>query len=158
MFIKLLCVAMAVALMAGNVYAADMKLMEMRDRVYDESTQMKPLLANSQDVVLLGSMWDACLMAMMQLDAYFYMVGIFNEVNEEAAKAQTIDYLIKWLTQMKAANDVNIGNLSTVGMPVQAKTQVHIDRLKNLFFDINKVLDVEIRDLNFLKSRVPKKK
>lgn len=135
-----------------NSYALENSLLEMRNKISLESKQIKALFRESKDIVLMSSMWDSSVMTMMQLDAYFYMIGIFNSVkipNEDAA-----NYLINWLKIIKSTTELNIKSLDAVAETLEPKTKVYKERLKNDFSELNKNIDSELNRIFMLEKAV----
>ncbi|MDD5466097.1 MAG: hypothetical protein PHP73_07170 [Candidatus Omnitrophica bacterium] len=131
-------------------YALENGLFEMRNKISLESKQIKALFLQSKDIVLMSSMWDSSVMTMMQLDAYFYMVGIFNSVkipNEDA-----VNYLINWLKIIKSTSELNIKSLDAVTQTLEPKTKVCKERLRSDFSELNKNIDSELSRVSVLKK------
>lgn len=121
----------------STIYALDSTLMDMRKEIFSNSQEMKAYLKNSKDPILLNSMWDSCIIAVTQLDAYFYIVGIFNTIKKEDLSDASFDYLLNWLNQIKKTNELNIKSLDTVTSTSEPKTKVYILKLKNNFNELN---------------------
>jgi len=151
--ISFLALILAVAF-SLNAYAAldTTSLMELRNKIFQESQALKPLLAESgsKDIILLNSMCDVSIMTMSQLDAYFYMVGIFNSVKDSPGSAAAVGYLVKWLSEVKNGSDTNIKVLASITTPVEAGTTKHIQILSAYYTDLSKQLDAEINKIALL--------
>jgi hypothetical protein len=124
----------------------------MRNKISAESKQIKTLLLESKDMVLMNSMWDSCVITMTQLDAYFYMVGIFNTIKKEDLKGDTINYLTNWLNIIKDTNELNIKSLNTAIQILEPKTKVYKERLKSYFSELNKKIDSELVKISLLRK------
>lgn len=133
-------------------YALDTGLFEMRNKIVVESKQLKSLLLESKDMVLMSSMWDSCVMTMTQLDAYFYMVGIFNSVKNPGD--QTINFLVNWLKIIKSTSDLNIKSLDASTQIVEGRTKTYKEKLKKDFIELNKNIDAELGRVTLLKKVV----
>lgn len=131
-------------------YAAETGLFETRSKISADSKQIKSLLLKSRDMVLMSSMWDSCLMTMTQLDAYFYMVGIFNSVKNPGE--ETINYLINWLKIIRSTSELNIKSLNAETKTLEPKTEVYKERLKTDFGELNKNIDSELSRIFILKK------
>jgi len=141
----------AVVLVSSLAYAVDMSpLVTIRDKFLQEGKEIKPLLTESKDVILLSSMWDSCVMAVSQLNAYFYMVGIYNTVDETMRSYDAVNYLVKWLTEIRATNSVNVKSLDNISIKLDEKSKFHVDKLRGYFEDLNKQIDVELGNLSVL--------
>jgi len=135
-----------------SAHAFETSLLDMRKKISTESTAIKPLLANSKDLLLVSSMWDTCIIAVSQLDAYFHMVGIFNAIKEDSSKPEAIAYLIRWLNEIKKNNVVNIKSLKGVTYPAGPDTKKHMDILINYFSECNVIIDAELKKLSGLRD------
>ncbi|MFH0838765.1 MAG: hypothetical protein V1893_01080 [Candidatus Omnitrophota bacterium] len=134
-------------------YAADSTLVDSRSKIFAQSKEIKSLLPDSKDALLVSSMWDSCVIAMTQLDAYFSIVGIFNTIKKEDLNDNTINYLIDWLMVIKDTNAVNIKSLNSIA-PSEAVTKVHIDKLRSYFIELNNIIDKELIKIGKLKEAV----
>lgn len=139
-----------------NAYAAldTTSLLDLKNKIFEESQAIRPLLteSGSKDIILLNSMCDVGIMTISQLDAYFYMAGIFNAVKDSPGSATAVDYLIKWLSEVKKGSDTNLKVLASITTPVEAGTTKHIQILSNYYTDLSKQLDVEINKVVLLKK------
>lgn len=131
-------------------YALDTGLFEMRNKIVVESKQLKSLLLESKDMVLMSSMWDSCVMTMTQLDAYFYMVGIFNSVKNPSE--QTINFLLNWLKIIKSTSELNIRSLDASTQVIEGRTKTHKEKLKKNFAELNKNIDAELERVTTLRK------
>lgn len=155
---KTVAILILFILLGSQAYALDTGLVDMRARAFEESKTLKPLLTKSKDMILLNSLWDACIITISQLDAYFSMVGIFNTINKEDATQEAVNYLISWLKEIKKANDVNIISLSAVTQAIEPNTVVYMEKLRGYFKDLNQQLDSELERLSALKNALKKTK
>jgi hypothetical protein len=129
----------------------------MRNKIFEESKDLKSLLANSKDIILINSMWDSCIIAMSQLDAYFTMLGIFNTIKEENLKEEVINYLTSWLEGIKKTNELNIKSLDAVSVTLESKTKAHILRLKDYFGKLNDQINAELDKISLLKKSLKRR-
>lgn len=158
---KKLCFAVLIlaVFLSFNAYALETRLLSMRNKVFDEAKQIKPLMANSKDVVLINSLLDSCMMTVNQLDAYFSMIGIFNTIKPQEITQDAIDYLISWLNGIKEGNELNIKSLNSLSGVNEQLTQTHVDKLKGYFAELNKNIDSDVGKLLQLKKAAkPRKK
>jgi hypothetical protein len=125
-------------------HALDNPLVGMRNKIFEQAKQIKYSLAQTQDVVLVNSMWDSCIMTVSQLDAYFSLVGIFNTIKKDNITESAINYLVDWLKQIKMTAELNIKSLDAITNPLEAKTKTQMDILKRNFSDLNTRIDKEL--------------
>lgn len=154
-FIIILTVILSVNI---NVYALDNSFLDIRNKFFAESKEIKSLLTSSKDAILLSSMWDTCLLTMSGLDAYFHMLGIFNTIKERDLTEDAVNYLAKWLTEIKRNNELNINILSGGSYPTEPDTKPHIEKLKSLLDTLNKGIDGELDKIAILNKSIRRKK
>ena len=135
-----------------NSYALETNLMNIRNKVLMESQDIKALLSDTKDVILVSSLWDSCVLTISQLDAYFFQLGIFNTIRKEEVTDTAVDFLIKWLNEIKKTNDLNIESLNSVNQKIEAKIKFRVEKLKGYYTDLNTQIDEELVKLSFLKS------
>lgn len=140
-----------------SIYALDTTLLDMRNKIFEESQELKSLLVNSKDIVLINSMWDSCIMAMSQLDAYFSMLGIFNTIKKEDLTEDAINYLTTWLDGIKKTNELNIKSLDAVTLILEPETKAHIVKLKDYFGKLNNQIDAELDKISLLKKSLKRR-
>jgi hypothetical protein len=137
---------------ALRAYSQESTLMTMRNKIFEESKSIKTLLVDSKDFVLLNTLWDSCIVSITQLDAYFYMIGMYNTIKKEKLAKPALDYLIRWLGELKKTNDLNLRSLKTLTKKLDAKTKAHIDTIKTYFSDLNVEVIGELNKLSELKK------
>lgn len=140
-----------------SVYALDTTLLDMRNQIFKESKELKSLLVNSKDIILVNTMWDSCIIAMTQLDAYFSMVGIFNTIKKEDVKEDAINYLASWLEEIKKTNELNIRSLNAVTLTLEPKIKAHIVKLKDYFGKLNNQINAELDKISLLKKSLKRR-
>jgi len=151
-------VLLFVILLGLEAHAQNKPLVEMRNKIFEESKQIKSLLTDPKDTVLVNSMWDSCIMAISQLDAYFSMVGIFNSIKKEDVTEASINYLTEWLNGIKKTNELNIKGLSAVSGANEPNTKIRMDILKRYFVELNKKIDDELVKHSILINALKMKK
>jgi succinylarginine dihydrolase len=105
----------------------------------------------------MNSMWDASIATLMQLDAYFSMLGMFNTIKKEDVTKDAVKYLSDWLTTVKSTNSMNVQNLGAISAKaVQIDTQVHANNMSNFYKELNKRIDNEMVGLDALKTTAVK--
>ena len=155
---KIVFIVLALVILLGKtVFALETRFMNIRSKILIESQEIKSLLADTKDIILVNSMWDSCAMAISQLDAYFSLVGIFNTIKKEDASDAALDFLVKWLNGMKNTNNVNINSLNSVTQKLQAQTQLRLEKLKGYFAELNQQIDAELKKLSAFKETLTKK-
>ena len=135
-----------------HVYALDTALFDIRNEIFEESKQIKASLADSKDTVLLNSLWDSCIMSVNQLDAYIYMLRIFNTIREKDIKKEAIDSLSSWLTEIKNTNNLTVISLGNISKTVDARTAVYTEKIKSIIVKLNKQVDIELNKIAALKK------
>jgi hypothetical protein len=135
-----------------SAYAMDAKIIELRNKFFEESKQIKSLLGNSKDVVLLTGMVDACLLTVSQIDAYTYMMGIFNTIKDTGINEEAFKYLTEWLVLMRSTSSLNIKSFDAVVNPVEPSTKPHMAILRDYFANLNKKIDSELSRFVRIKS------
>ncbi len=151
-FILALCLLFAV-----NSYALNNPFLQMRERFLQESNNVKIMIKNSRDIVLLTSMWDSCFIAMTQLDAYFSLIGIFESIKKEDLTEDSVNYLLNWLKQIKETSTVNKRSLSLAPVLIDKETRIAARRMDTNFSDLNNAVDREISRLLKLREGVKRK-
>lgn len=137
--------------MTLNAYAAGNTLLDMRGKILKESKEIKTLLTGSRDVYLINSMWDSCVLAMTQLDAYFSMLGIFNAIPKENTTQAAVDYLLSWLREIKKSNELNVKSLNSISDTIEPGTKTHLGILKAYFIELNSHIDAEINKVSLFR-------
>jgi hypothetical protein len=145
-----------VILSSFKAYAFDNRFLQMRNKIFEESKEIKLLLVKSKDLILLNSMWDSSIMTLTQLDAYFSMVGIFNTVKKEKVNQAAIDYLSNWLNGIKKTNELNVKGLNALTQIFEAKTKVHVEKLKGYYGELNNQINTELEKISYLKKSLIK--
>ena len=138
--------------LSSSVYAIDTRLLDLRNRILNESDELRVLLPNSKDAVILVSMFDSCLIAASQIDAYFHMLGIFESIKEKDLTDVAFDFILSWLNEIKNTNNLNIKNLSASTQTNVPTTQVHVEKLKGYFIEFNNRIKTEIDTVSMLKK------
>lgn len=149
---KLFLIILLGIFLSANANALDSELLSMRNKLSADSKEIKVLLLESRDVILMSSMWDSCVLTMTQLDAYFYMVAIVDTIDKEDLKEVTVEYMINWLSIIKHTNELNIKSLDTVIQTLEPKTQVYKEKLNKHFSELKKEIDTELAKLSLLKK------
>lgn len=140
-----------------NAYALETNLFDIRNKLFEESKKIKLLVGTSQDLVLINSMWDSCIMAMSQLDAYFSMLGVFNTIKKENLTDVAVDYLANWLTEVKRTNELNIKSLDGVTVTMDPNTKPRMEKLKGYFMELNSQISSELNKISSIKQSLQKR-
>jgi len=153
---KLVAVTVAVLVFlsaASAGYALDTTLLTTRNKIFDESKLLRAQLATSQDVMLLSSLFDSCLLTTSQLDAYFTMLGIFNSIRREDISPVPLDHLTRWLVEIKTTNNLTIKNLeSSLGATIEPANQTTLEKFRDYFVKLNNQIDVDLAKIALMKK------
>ena len=133
-------------------YSAGNGLIDMRNKIFEEAKAIKPLMTDSKDAVLISSIWDCCILTVTQLDAYFSMIAIFNNIKGTDSAASSVDYLTKWLYVIKNTNESNIKGILAISKMNEEKTKAYTQRLKEYFEQLNTMIDNEAGRISVLKK------
>lgn len=152
-------ITILIILLYSNACAMDNnQLLDMRNKFFDESKDIKALLRSSKNVVLLNNMWDACIVTMTQLDAYFFMMGIFDAVNKDKWNEEAVTYLELWLAKIKSTDEVNLKSLESFPPDLEAGVLRHAQKLEGYFTDLNDMIDESLSTISKLKTSVKQNK
>lgn len=155
---KIIFVLLASVLFSNtHAYAVETSLQDARNKIIGESETIKQSLADSKDPVLMNTMWDSCIMSVSQIDAYSHMLAIYNAITTEKAQRDALVYLMSWLSVTKNSINLNIKSLSNLTIPVEPKTKLHIEKLNELFVNLNHVIDTELNRIAALKKTLEPK-
>jgi len=147
-----ICFLLLVFAATSAAYPLESKLFNMRNKIFEGSQEVKSLLANSRDAAVLTSMFDSCIIAVSQIDAYFGMLGIFETIQKEHLTRTAVDFLENWLNQIKKTNDLNISFLKGINFPVEDSTREQAQKLTGYFGDLNGWIDKELVKLSIVKK------
>ena len=136
----------------SSASAIDFKIFDMRNKISEESKDIKGLLQKSKDPVFVTSMFDSCLITMTQLDAYFSMLGIFEAARNDEATGESVDFLISWLNVIKDTNSLNIKSLASMSTAKEQQTKVHAEKMKAYFGELNSRIDIELSKVASIKK------
>jgi len=152
-------ITILIILLYSNAYAMDNnQLLDMRNKLFDESKDIKALLRNSKNAPLLNNMWDACIVTMTQLDAYFFMMGIFDAVSKDKWNEEAVTYLELWLAKIKSTDEVNLKSLKSFPPDLEAGTLRHSQKMEGYFTDLNDMIDESLNTISKLKTSVKQNK
>jgi hypothetical protein len=139
-----------------NCYAANNSLTAINARLMQESASIKSLLKDSKDVVLLTTMWDSYFISRTQLDAYFYMVALYESVKKGSVTEASVGYLLNWLGEIRKTNATNMKSLNSAPPGIDQATKLAVNKMKAKISDLNSAVDSEIVRLNSLKESLRK--
>lgn len=151
---KLFLIILLNVFLISNANALGSELLNMRNKLSEDSRQIKAQLLESRNIILMSSMWDSCVLTMTQLEAYFFMIAIVNTIETEDMKGNTVEYMINWLNIIKNTNDLNLKSLDMVIQTLEPKTQVCKERLKKDFGELKKLIDAELAKLIVMKREL----
>ena len=144
---------MAVISFCRGSFAQENSIFDARKDFSSEASIIKLAMQNSKDVILLSTLWDSCILAMNQIDAYVSMLGIFNTIKKEDTTTDSLKYLENWLNQMKSTGDMNIKSLNGIS-PIEPLSNNYIQKLKTYYTDLNKTLAGELAKVSAIKKTV----
>jgi hypothetical protein len=134
-----------------NAYCLDTKLLELREKIFGESNQIKKSInPNSKDFVLLSGLFDSCILAVTQIDAYFYLLGVFEFIRKEDLNKNCFNFILSWLNTMKKTNELSLKSLNTAGPIMEEETKNYITRIKSYFTELDKQILQEQNRMNIL--------
>jgi hypothetical protein len=141
---RIVVIASIFALACSFAYAEDMAFQDSRNKLRQESAKLKGMMAGSADPVLLSSMWDSCLLTTTQIDAYYYMMNIFNTINKRRRKEPAVKTLADWLNAIKNTNELTIRSLADTSQALDNKTKARMDKLRTVYTELNNRVEIEI--------------
>ncbi len=140
-------------------YCLDTKLYNGRQILFNQAQEIKQLVDEknaAKYLPLITSMWDTCFVAITQLDAYFYILGLFNTIKKDNITAPAVDFLSRWLKQIKDTNELNISGLEAIKLPIEPMIRINMEKLKRNFRDINTQINKELTEVEKLKNSLEK--
>jgi hypothetical protein len=147
------------ALFAKNAYCLDTRLYDLRQKLFTQAAEIKKLLNRDnagQYLVLVSGMWDSCFVAITQLDAYFYLLGLFNSIKKEQVTGPTIDFLSRWLKQIQQTSELNIKGLDAIKLPIEPMIRINMEKLKRYFRELNSQINKELAEIGKLRKSLDK--
>ena len=148
-----------VVFLTQGAYCLDTKLYDIRQKLFAQAQEIKKLVNRdnaAQYLVLVSTMWDTCFVAITQLDAYFYILGLFNTIKQGNITAPTIDFLSRWLKQVRDTNELNINGLDGIKLPIEPMIRINMERLKRYFRELNNQIDKELAEIGKLRKSLDK--
>ena len=145
-------------LLVNYSYATDTTLLDINKKFIEESIVIKDMFTKTQDVVLVNSLWDSCIMTVEQVRAYFHMLVIFNTIEPEALEDKAADSLISWLNEIKDTNNLNIKSLGKLSTPVEFSTKLSVRKIIRNYEILNKQIDFEKAKIMLIKRTIKTKK
>jgi hypothetical protein len=155
---RILFVLLFTVFCLSQAEAIDFRIFEMRNKIFDESKEIKTALLASKNSFVLVTMFDSCIQVTSQLDAYFYMLSLFNAIRRPDLTITHTDILLSWLTEIKRTNELCIQSLNSVSPPLEPRTLFHIKKVQKLFSDLNTLIDEELAKVSVISKTVKKKK
>jgi len=133
-------------------HAFESRLLDIHNQIFEESKKIKDLFRTTKDVILISTMWDSCIITVNQLEAYFFMVSIFNTIKERQLEEKPVGYLMDWLNKIKQTNELNIKSLDDMGQALEPSTELHLAVLKVYYKKLNSEINEELEKLSTLKK------
>ncbi len=131
-------------------------LVGIRNSLFEETRVITPLLADSKDVILLNNMWNMCVVAITQVDAYFSMLNLFNAIENNKKSYAAIDQLTSWLNQIKSVNVSNIKSLEAE--TIEEKTLIQVRKIRGYFAMLNRQVDIDLLRISMVKKSLEGKR
>ena len=138
-------------------YCADVRINQLRGRIFDASGQIKSALSGSQDVIIVTVMFDSCMLALSQIDGYYSLLTLLDTIKEKDLTPRSLDTVTSWINEIKRTNNANITSLQAMNQPFDPGTKRYVELLKGIFADLNSGLDVELNKLVVLRKRIKTK-
>lgn len=136
----------------AQAFAFDTRLLSARNKIFEQAKELQTLLAETEDPVAVVSLWDTCIMTATQLNAYFYLVGIYESVNDPTP--DSVSYLKSWLQEVRRTAQLNIRNLSATASVTQPETREHLSRVKASLAELSLLLERELDKVARLEKAV----
>ncbi len=156
---KIFIILIFCVFLTQTAYCLDTRLYDLRQKLFAQAQEIKQLVNRdnaAQYLVLVSTMWDTCFVAITQLDAYFYILGIFNSIKKENITQPTIDFLGRWLKQIKDTDELNIKGLDGIKLPIDPMIRISMERLKRYFRELNNQIDKELAEIGKLRKSLDK--
>ena len=158
---NIICIVLIAAIfLCPSIYALDNALFDTRSDILKNAKDIKNSLDKTKDLILMNSLWDSCIMSISQLDAYFYMIRIFNTIEKEDLKEEAVDSIIYWLNNIKKTNELDVKNLVALKAissdTLEAETKLYMEKVKANFGDLNKLIDIDLKKILVLKATFEK--
>lgn len=125
-------------------------LLGIRNSLFEETKAITPLLADSKDVILLNNMWNTCVVAITQLDAYFSMLNLFSAIDNKKKSYDATDQLISWLNQIKSVNASNIKSFEA--QTIEEKTLIQVRKIRGYLALLNRQIDIDLLKISVVKE------
>ncbi len=142
----------------NNSYGLDTNLLVINKKFIEESIELKKMFTTTKDVVLVNSLWDSCIMTVEQVRAYFYMLDIFNTIENENLEDKAVDALVAWLKEIKETNNLNIKSLGKLSTPVDYSTKLSMRKINKYYVELNKQINLEKAKVMLIKQTIKTKK
>jgi len=152
---KIFIILFFLVFLTKDAYCLDTRLYDLRQKLFTQAQEIKQLVNRDnagQYLVLVSSMWDTCFVAITQLDAYFYILGLFNTIKKENITGPAIDFLSRWLKQTKDTSELNIKGLDGIKLPIDPMIRINMERLKRYFRELNSQINKELAEIGKLRK------
>lgn len=150
---KIILVILIVSLFGFNGYAVEFAIFDLRNKIFAESKEIKSGISTSANPILISSIWDTCTLVISEIDAYFSMLAIFDSIEKKAQTRAAAAHLIDWLKGMKQTNQLNVRNINSIDpTTVSAQEKIHMERLKDLFIQLDETIGDEIAKVTVVRK------
>ena len=149
---------LAAVLVTFNAYALDFKILNMRNQLFEQSRDIKALMAaKSRDSMVLVSLFNSCLMTVTELDAYFSMLGVFEALSKPGISNDAAKFIVSWLKGIKNTTTLNLDSLGVL-LPAEPRTKTEVKKLQDNLTSLSNLVDVELGKFIILMAPVKKQK
>lgn len=150
---RIILIILMLNILCFNCYAVDFAIFNLRNQIFSESKEIKSLISDSENPIVISSIWDTCTLIISEIDAYFSMLAIFNSVKKEVQTRAGTDYLLDWLRGVKKTNELNIRNIDNIELnTISVAERKLIDKIKDLFVQLQTVISEEISKVTIVKK------
>jgi hypothetical protein len=156
---KIFITLIFLVLFTQSAHCLDTRLYGIRQKLFTQAEDIKKLVNRDNAgryLVLVSSMWDTCFVAITQLDAYFYILGLFNTIRKEHITHPAVGFLSRWLKQIKETSELNIKGLDGIKVPIEPMIRINMVKLKRYFRELNNLINKELADIAKLKKSLDK--
>jgi hypothetical protein len=155
---KAIIALLLVCVYSSTALAIDFEIFDTRNKIFQESKEIKSLVSSSKDPLLLIVMFDSCIQATTQLDAYFYMLSLFNAIKKADITVVHTDILNSWLMGIKQTNNLSISSIDNLTQPKDVKALFHVKMVRKLLSNLNAQVDAELSKVSIISKATKIKK
>ena len=135
-----------------NAWGMEFKVFGFRNKIFEDTKAIRTLISTSKDGPVLIGVLNSSIITMTQLDAYFFMLGIFESKKTEEVSSASLDFLTAWLNEIKKSNELQLKSLTPMPEPTEPRTKAHLEKLKSDYIGLNEQLDNELNKVSFIRK------